>query len=347
MTARTIGYLALGLTLICVTGSAQTADSPRTKPIHHYVFFGGNREQIRTLRAFLDNAQFEGAQIIYPWRSLEPGKDEYDFRAIRDDLAFLKSKNKKLWIQLQDVTFDSLHINVPRYLLKDSTYHGGAAKQYSIRGGDESKAATAGWVARRWDPAVQARFQKLLLALGKEFDGKIEGINLPETSLDFGESGRLFPSGFSVADYPDAIIANIKALKIAFPKSIALQYANFMPGEWRPTDNKGYLDRVYKSARSLGVGVGGPDLLPFRPGQTKGAYPLIRDAAMSIPTGIAVQDGNLEAVNPVTHKKVTAQELLDFAMNDLKVDYIFWGTQEPYFSDEVVPTVTQGSRRSQ
>jgi hypothetical protein len=347
MTARTIGYLAFGLTLICVTGSAQTADSPRTKPIHHYVFFGGNREQIRTLRAFLDNAQFEGAQIIYPWRSLEPGKDEYDFGAIRDDLAFLKSKNKKLWIQLQDVTFDSLHINVPRYLLKDSTYHGGAAKQYSIRGGDESKAATAGWVARRWDPAVQARFQKLLLALGKEFDGKIEGINLPETSLDFGESGRLFPSGFSVADYPDAIIANIKALKIAFPKSIALQYANFMPGEWRPTDNKGYLDRVYKSARSLGVGVGGPDLLPFRPGQTKGAYPLIRDAAMSIPTGIAVQDGNLEAVNPVTHKKVTAQELLDFAMNDLKVDYIFWGTQEPYFSDEVVPTVTQGSRRSQ
>jgi hypothetical protein len=120
-----------------------------------------------------------------------------------------------------------------------------------------------------------------------------------------------------------------------------------MPGEWRPTDNKGYLDRVYKSARSLGVGVGGPDLLPFRPGQTKGAYPLIRDAAMSIPTGIAVQDGNLEAVNPVTHKKVTAQELLDFAMNDLKVDYIFWGTQEPYFSDEVVPTVTHGSRRSQ
>ena len=36
-------------------------------------------------------------------------------------------------------------------------------------------------MARRWDPPVQERFHKLLLALGKEFDGKVEGINLPET----------------------------------------------------------------------------------------------------------------------------------------------------------------------
>jgi hypothetical protein len=41
------------------------------------------------------------------------------------------------------------------------------------------------------------------------------------------------------------IITNMKALKQAFPKSVAMQYANFMPGEWRPTEDKGYLRAVY------------------------------------------------------------------------------------------------------
>jgi hypothetical protein len=68
----------------------------------------------------------------------------------------------------------------------------------------------------------------------------------------------------------------MKALKHAFPKSAVIQYANFMPGEWLPGDDKGYLRTVYKEARALGVGVGGPDLLPFRPGQNNHSYPLIR-----------------------------------------------------------------------
>ena len=36
-------------------------------------------------------------------------------------------------------------------------------------------------MARRWDPAVQERLHKLFAALGKEFDGRIAGINLAET----------------------------------------------------------------------------------------------------------------------------------------------------------------------
>ncbi len=90
------------------------------------------------------------------------------------------------------------------------------------------------------------------------------------------------------------IITNMKALKQAFPKSVAMQYANFMPGEWRPTEDKGYLRAVYKAAKELRVGVGGPDLQPYRHGQLKSSYPLIREAAGIVPIGIAVQDGNYE-----------------------------------------------------
>jgi len=94
---------------------------------------------------------------------------------------------------------------------------------------------------------------------------------------------------------------------------------------------------VYKEARNLRVGVGGPDLLPFRWYQNQNSYPLIRASAGSIPTGIAVQDGNYADKDRRTHKRATVGELLKFAREQLNVDYIFWCTEEPYYSSELIP----------
>lgn len=94
---------------------------------------------------------------------------------------------------------------------------------------------------------------------------------------------------------------------------------------------------MYKAAREFKVGEGGPDLLPHRPGQLKSSYPLIREVAGVVPTGIAVQDGNLKDINPKTGKPVTVAELFKFATEYLKVDYIFWGTEEPHYSQDVIP----------
>lgn len=326
---REIVGCALFIWVCCTSVSA--------KPEHHYVFFGQDREKIKGASSFLETKALEGAQVTYSWRQLEPAKDEYDFSTIREDLAFLASKGKNLFIQLQDVTFSESRINVPRYLLHDALYNGGADKQYQIEGDDEEHATVEGWMARRWDPAVQERLHKLLFALGREFDGRIEGINLAETAIGLGSTGRLFPKGFSFEIYRDAIITNMKALKRAFPKSVAMQYANFMPGEWLPGDDKGYLRAVYSAAKELQVGVGSPDLLPYRPGQLNHAYPLIRNAAGIVPTGIAVQEGNYSDVNPKTGKCATISDLLEFATGYLKVDYIFWCTQEPFYSKEVIP----------
>jgi hypothetical protein len=320
---------ALFVLLCCAAAGA--------KPVRHYVFFGMDREKLKASAAVFETKAVEGAQVAYSWRQLEPGKDEYEFDIIREDLAFLASKGKRLFVQIQDVTFSPTRINAPRYLLNDTQYNGGADKQYRIPGDDEERAVHLGWVSRRWDPAVRERFHKLLNALGREFDGRIAGINFEESSVTFGDSGRLHPKGFTPEIYRDALITNMGALKRAFPESVAMQYANFMPGEWRPTNDKGYLVAVYRAAKELKVGVGGPDLMPHRPGQMKSSYPLLRDAAGVVPTGIAVQDGNLKEVNPATGKRVTAAELLRFATEHLKVDYIFWGTEEPYFSDDVMP----------
>jgi hypothetical protein len=199
-------------------------------------------------------------------------------------------------------------------------------------------------MARRWDPAVQARLYKLLDTLGKEFDGRIEGINFAESSIGVGTTGKLFPKGFSFEIYRDAIIANMKALKRAFPNSVAMQYANFMPGEWRPDEDKGYLRAVYDAAKKSNIGVGGPDLLPFRPGQLGSSYPLIREASDFVPTGVAVQDGNIPDIDRKTGKRMSIRELIDFATGYLKVDYIFWGTEEPYYSGELLPLVARAGQ---
>ena len=301
---------------IKVLFAAVLCSSLSAKPIHHFVFFGGDRDAIQTDSLFLNTKEIEGAQILYTWRFLERGKDGYDFSEVRQNLEFLKSHGKKLWIQLQDVSFNESRSNVPEYLLKDTAYHGGAARTYSVRGDNDSSVKLSGWVSRRWDPAVQERFAKLLTALGKEFDGEIEGINLPETALEYGSTGKLFPAGFTHESYRAAIKTNLGALKKAFPTSVAMQYANFVPGEWRPDEDKGYLTEVYDYAKSIGAAVGGPDLMPSRPGQMKSSYPLIRDAAGVIRTGLAVQDDNLAEVNPKTGKPVTASTC-KLATNDL------------------------------
>src|SRR5215813_280081 len=95
---RNVLLCSLSILLVAITCSA--------KPVHHYVFFGMDREKLKDATAFLEMKIFEGAQIAYSWRQLEPRKDEYDFSLIRDDLAFLSSKGKKLFVQIQDVSFN-------------------------------------------------------------------------------------------------------------------------------------------------------------------------------------------------------------------------------------------------
>ena len=136
---RNILLCSLFILLIAITGSA--------KPVHHYVFFGMDRERLKSATAFLEMKNFEGAQVAYSWRQLEPGKDEYDFSLIREDLAFLEKHGKKLWVQLQDVTFSERWIPVPKYLLEDPQYNGGADRQYNYKDGDEENATPAGWSA--------------------------------------------------------------------------------------------------------------------------------------------------------------------------------------------------------
>jgi hypothetical protein len=104
--------------------------------LHHYVFFNLDRERICE-PSFLKTKAFDGAQIKYTWKQLEPEKDKYDFAMIQSDLDYLNTHGKRLFIQLQDVTFNPKTNCVPRYLTEDAQYHGGVAVEY----GDTDKTA--------------------------------------------------------------------------------------------------------------------------------------------------------------------------------------------------------------
>lgn len=303
----------------------------RGKSIQHYVYFELERERIRE-QSFLETKQFIGAQLKYTWDELEPQKDQYRLELIESDLAFLQSQGKKLFIQVQDLSFNMARKPIPAYLLTEPEFNGGAAIHYV---GEGEAAKPEGWIARRWDRAVRNRFLKLLSTIGKGFDGRIAGINLPETAFSVSET--MPPSGFTPAIYRDAILEQMKGLKESFPKSVAMQYANFMPGEWLPEENHGFLGDVYSAGVRWNVAMGGPDLLPYKKGQWNHAYRFLPEVAEKVPTGIAVQWDNYKHVNPVTGKAVTIEELYTFASQNLNVDFIFWCTQEPYYTERVIP----------
>lgn len=316
------------------TSYRRSADADRS--VQHFAYFGRARERISEPE-FLGTIRLVGAQLIYTWKELEPGEGNYDLTKIRKDLDVLKKRRKQLWIQIQDTTFDPTRVAVPKYLLRQKRYDGGVALQYR-------KGKASGNAAKRWHPAVRERWHKLLGALGKEFDGRITGINLQETALEFKEGDPHSPKDFTYNGYRDAVLANMAALRAAFPKSVSMQYANFMPGEWLPDRDRGYMRSIYQYAQTHDIAVGAPDLMPENQNHLSHAYQFMHDlgCAAKVAVGVAVQEGNYagrtcEDVKPTEPWPNRVPRLHDFAKNTLCAAYVFWVAQEPYFSHDVVP----------
>lgn len=298
--------------------------------IKHFVYFSKDRELIKD-HPFIYNTAFSGAQIMYSWDQLEPQKDQYDFTLIQEDYEYLKEHGKKLFIQLQDATFNPHRKAVPAYLLS-SEYDSGVVPQLDDDGNIE------GWVSKRWNSKVQERFALLLVALGEKYDGVIEGINLQESSIGVSEK---IDSSFSSDGYFNALKTNMLSLKKAFPNSVTMQYANFMSGEWLPWDDHGYLKGIYNYGEEIGVGLGGPDLMITRKAQLNHTLAMMHESEYTVPLGIAVQDGNYIGqtgnLKVVKERKNLVPVLYAFAEDFLKVDYIFWVNQKPYFEEDVLP----------
>jgi len=349
-------FLCFTLIILCTSANSQEWNNPAEKykdaykkylnatcpvpkdNIQHFVYFARDRESIVN-HPLLQHAMFKGAQIMYSWKDFEPEKGIYDFSILKEDYEYLKKYGKKIFVQLQDVTFNPKYKAIPDYLLTGE-YGGGAILQYN----DEGK--PDGWIAKRWNKKLRERFALLLLALGKEFDGKIEGINLQETAIGVRQKTD---SSFSEQAYLNGLKENMLALKKAFPSSTTMIYANFVPGEMMPWTDKGYLRSIYQYGEQIGVGLGGPDLMVTRKPQLNNPLALMHEGNYTVPLGIAIQDGNYTGktgadldYNEDDEKEKKSRKnivplLHGFAKDFLKVTYMFWVNQDPYFKEDVMP----------
>ncbi|HAT2076570.1 TPA: hypothetical protein I8001_002495 [Legionella pneumophila] len=297
-----------------------------------FLFLGGN-EPI-SYEHVLKNNCINGVQIIYSWKQLEPKKGVYDFSKIENDLEFLNKAHKKLFIQIQDRSFTPDVFNVPDYIREEDIYHGGIEMQYDFPG--EGKPITTGWVARTWDPAVKARFQLLIQKLASQFDGKIYGINLPETSADFDPDHM--PKDFTPDKYFYSVIDNISYLKKVFQKSSVIQYVNFFPEEWN--NDHHYMSRLFAFAMKHDIGLGGPDVVPYKNSQMKNSYPFFHKFKGRILTAIAIQEPDYTYKNPSTGDFYTFSDFYSFSKEYLGASILFWNVEEPFFSDQLLPRLS-------
>ena len=275
-------------------------------------------------QAIIERPDIGGAQVVYNWRALEPSEGVYDFSAIEADLKLLQSLHKQMFIQVQDRFFDLKARNIPDYL-QTAEYGGGLVPQYENPDAKNPKAY--GWVAVEWNDKLRARYQALLKALAAEFDGKVLGINLPETAIDI--STKKPAAGFSCDAYFAAELDNLTYARSVFSKSHVVQYVNFWPCEW--DNDHEYMSRLFDFAEAHDVGVGGPDIVPYRKGQMHNSYPFFHQFKGQLPlVAMAIQEPTLQYKNDKTGKPFTRDEFMSFAQDYLGADIVFWSAEAPW-----------------
>jgi hypothetical protein len=306
---------------LCLLAATAQATEPR-----NFLFLGSG--ELAANSRLIARPDISGVQVVYDWRSLEPAQDRYDFSLIEADLAQVRRLDKQLFLQIQDRFFQREHRNVPDYLLEDPRYGGGLAPQRDNPG--EGKPEGHGWVAMQWNPAVRERHQKLLSALARKFDGRVFGVNLPETAADIDKDEDT--TGFDCDGYYAAEVANIRHARRVFRKSHVVQYVNFWPCGWN--DENGYFTRFFAMAARERIGAGGPDIVPHRPGQMKNSYPFLNryKGKLSL-VAMAVQEPTLTYINPESGKPFTREEFVAFARDYLGVNVIFWSASSPWLAE--------------
>ncbi|WP_343658537.1 hypothetical protein [Chryseobacterium sp.] len=309
-----LGFFILGVQFV-------TAQAPQ-----NYIYTSSG--DLHGIEKMITREDIGGVQIVYNWKALEKIKDVYDFSAIEKDLDYLTKLNRKLFIQLQDRFFEPQARYIPDYVLNDKEYNGGLIPQYDNPG--ENKPVGSGWATQQWNPAVRKRFQKLIGELAKKFDGKIQGINLPETAIDIDM--KKDKTGFSCDGYFQAELENLKFARNAFHHSYVLQYVNFFPCEWE--NDHQYMSRLFDFAYQNNIGLGGPDIVPGKKAQMKNSYPFFNQykGKLSL-VAMAVQEPTLTYTNPKTKKPFTKEEFTEYAENYLGVKIIFWSVESPWLRD--------------
>lgn len=231
--------LLLGLAA-CAMFSAAAENGVKYHP-GHYVAVEGS-ETLRKLKC-LDEPAIRGVNIRYRWAELEPQKDQYDFSAVREDLAYLAARGKQLVLFFTDKTFSPKSPNpLPEYMRP----HGVVNQEGGVS-------------PKKWDAYLIEREIALCRALAKEFDThpNFEGLAYQESAPSLSREG-LKAAGYNAEVYRDSLKRMLIGSSQAFPRSQIFWYQNFFPGKDE------YRYEIAEALVPYRVVMGGPDILPYR-----------------------------------------------------------------------------------
>lgn len=131
-----------------------------------------------------------------------------------------------------------------------------------------SNFVAGGWVAAKWNPLVRERFQQLLKALAAQFDRKLYGINLLETSIEVQSKKNI--TGYTCQGYFEGALDNARYAAQVFKHSYTVQYVNFWPCDWVNENN--YLSDSFQFFADHGVGLSGLDNIFYKETMENNAY---------------------------------------------------------------------------
>ncbi|MFD7031389.1 hypothetical protein ACFWAR_25520 [Streptomyces sp. NPDC059917] len=334
-----VSVVLTAIALASTTGAASAAPAaPGGKAPTDYLYMSlGDFEeavsgQAPDIKAKIDRPDIHGVQVVVPWKALEGRKGEYKWSRLDDALTYLQGHGKKLFVQLQDRFFDVDDIknaNVPQYV-KDA---GGVAPTI-----DENPdvVTSTGAMAAQWKKDVRTDFQGLLKAMAAKFDGRLGGVNLPETSIEVDT--KKDRTGYDSTSYIDAELENMAYGRKVFTKTPFVQYVNFLPDD----DDHRRMKEMFDLARDKGIGIGGPDTLPDRDWQMKNSYKFLHAYKDVLPlVAMAVQEPDIGAKDPGTGLPYTRQRFTDFAGDYLGASCLFWTTEADWLRE---PAASAGPR---
>ncbi|MET9494440.1 hypothetical protein [Streptomyces sp. NPDC006552] len=266
------------------------------------------------VKAMIDRADIGGVQVVAPWKALEGKKGQYTWSRLESALKYLQQRHKKLFVQVQDRFFDVAmkDAGVPQYV-KDE---GGLAPTVDE---NPDNPTSHGAMAAQWNTEVRADFQAMLKAMARKFDGRLAGVNLPETAVEVDTTAD--QTAYTSASYIDAEIVNMRYGKKVFTKTQFIQYINFLPDD----DDHRRMREMLDLARDKKIGVGGPDTLPDREYQMENSYKFLHAYKDALPlVAMAVQEPDIAATDPRTGKPYTRERFTDFAHDYLGARQMFW-----------------------
>ena len=330
------------ISMVWVPFGTAYAATVKWHPGHYYAINLGDKNNSNYMTKVYSELKstpaLRGLQIRYNWAELEKSYGVYNFSSIDKRLAELAAQNKRLVIVLQTKSFDPSIALVPDYLKAD-LYEGGL---FTYTNGDD---IVRGNNLKLWNSNILARMAKLMQALGKRYNSHtyFEGIGLTETSM--GTPVIPLSSAETDSFYNNLLIINQRMREEFFPNTMTFQFTNYP----RPI-----LESFIEKLSTVGTGLGGPDTFIQDPGLNypgnqytpSGVYSYYPKLSGIVPLTPSVMQTNYRNTKwDGTGYEPSILELLTFARDNLKANYIFW-TRDPVYFPQVLEMLNWNDQKS-